>query len=155
MIIREANVTDIDDYMVVRMAVKENVLNNPSLVTRKDNENYLTLYGKGWVCEMDNQIVGLSIVGLTNHNIWALFVHPEFEGKGIGRKLHNIMLDWYFTQTEETVWLGTSPNTRAEKFYRRSGWTEAGIHGEGEIKFEMDYNKWKLINTALKEATKG
>jgi GNAT superfamily N-acetyltransferase len=145
MIIREANINDIDDYMVVRMAVKENILNNPALVTRKDNEDYLTIHGKGWVCETGNQIVGFSIVGLAQHNIWALFVHPEFEGKGIGRKLHDIMLDWYFTQTEETVWLGTSPNTRAEIFYRKSGWTEAGMHGKNEIKFEMTYNNWKLI----------
>ncbi|HKR03404.1 MAG TPA: GNAT family N-acetyltransferase [Bacteroidia bacterium] len=145
MIVREANVNDIDNYMVVRMAVKENILNNPALVTRKDNEDYLTLHGKGWVCEIGNQIVGFSIVGLTQHNIWALFVHPEFESKGIGRKLHDIMLDCYFAQTEESVWLGTSPGTRAEKFYRKSGWTEIGVHGKGEIKFEMDYNKWKLI----------
>ena len=145
MIVREANINDIDNYMVVRMAVKENVLNNPALVTRKDNEDYLTIHGKGWVCEIENQIVGFSIVGLAQHNIWALFVLPAFEKRGIGRKLHDIMLDWYFTQTNESVWLGTSPHTRAEIFYRKSGWTEVGKHGKDEIKFEMDFNAWKLI----------
>lgn len=145
MIVSEATINDINDYMVVRMAVKENILTNPELVTRKDNEEYLTIHGKGWVCETGKQIVGFSIVGLTQHHVWALFVHPEFEGKGIGRKLHDMMLDWYFTQTKESVWLGTSPDTRAEKFYRTSGWTEIGIHGKGEIKFEMDFNTWKLL----------
>ncbi|MCI1267364.1 MAG: hypothetical protein LKG19_12385 [Saprospiraceae bacterium] len=53
MIIREATVDDIDQYMVVRMAVKENIISNPALVTQQDNEDYLTHYGKGWVCEMD------------------------------------------------------------------------------------------------------
>jgi GNAT superfamily N-acetyltransferase len=148
MIIREANLNDIDEYMVVRMAVKENVLNNPALVTRKDNEDYLTIHGKGWVCEIENKIVGFSIVGLTQRNIWALFVHPEFEGKGIGRKLHDIMLDWYFAQTDENVWLGTSPDTRAEIFYRKSGWTEIGTHGKGEIKFEMTCNNWTKRKTS-------
>lgn len=117
MIIREATVDDIDQYMIVRMAVKENILSNPALVTRKDNEDYLTQFGKGWICEIDHRIVGFAIVGLKQHNIWALFVHPDFEGQGIGRQLHDIMLDWYFDQTQEAVWLGTSPNTRAEQFY--------------------------------------
>ena len=52
------------------------------------------------------------------------------------------MLDWYFEQTQTKVWLGTSPKTRAETFYRKSGWTEVGIHGKGEIKFEMTYEDW-------------
>jgi len=71
-----------------------------------------------------------------------LFVHPEFEKQGIGKKLHDMMLGWYFDQTKETVWLGTAPNTRAEKFYRKAGWKEVGTHGKGEIKFEMNYNDW-------------
>lgn len=144
MIIREATVNDIDHYMVIRMAVKENKLSNPALVTRKDNEDYLTIYGKGWVCEINNQMAGFSIVGLTQRNIWALFVHPEFEGMGIGRKLHDVMLNWYFNQTKETVWLGTSPHTRAEQFYIKQGWVAAGMHGKDEIKFEMTYDNWTL-----------
>lgn len=52
------------------------------------------------------------------------------------------MLDWYFKQTTHTVWLGTSPKTRAETFYRKSGWTEIGTHGNGEIKFKMTYKDW-------------
>ena len=87
MIFREATVNDIDNYMIVRMAVTENVLNNPALVPREDNVDYLTKYGKGWVCEMDGQIVGFSIVGLVQRNVWALFVIPVFERKGIGGKL--------------------------------------------------------------------
>ena len=75
-------------------------------------------------------------------NIWALFILPGFEGKGIGRKLHDMMLDWYFSQTKEIVWLGTSPNTRAEMFYRTAGWEEVGMHGSNEIKFEMSFDAW-------------
>ena len=146
MLFREATIKDIDNYMIVRMAVKENVLNNPALVTTEDNINYLTKYGKGWVCEIDKQIVGFSIVGLTQKNVWALFVHPEFEGKGIGRKLHDMMMDWYFNQTKEKIWLGTQPKTKAESFYRKSGWTEVGLHGENEIKFEMTFDDWRKIN---------
>ena len=74
---------------------------------------------------------------------WALFVKPEFEGLGIGKKLHDLMLDWYFSQTDKSVWLGTSPNTRAENFYWKAGWKEVGVHGDGEIKFEMSFEDWR------------
>ena len=143
MIFREATIEDIDNYMIVRMAVKENVLNNPALVPREDNVDYLTRYGKGWVCEIDNRIVGFSIVGLTQQNVWALFVLPEFEGKGIGRKLHDIMIGWYFEQTTEKIWLGTEHNTKAAAFYKNRGWTDVGMHGEDETKFEMTLEDWK------------
>ena len=142
MIIREARVEDIPQIQVVRNSVKENTLSNPDLVTDKDCEEFITERGKGWVCEIDGKITGFSIVDLKDNNIWALFVDPDFEKKGIGKKLHDIMLDWYFTQTKENVWLGTSPNTRAELFYRKSGWNEIGIHGKNEIKFEMTFENW-------------
>jgi len=143
MILREATINDIPQIQIVRHTVKENVLSNPSLVTDEDCEEYLTVRGKGWLCEADNAIVGFSIVNLKENNIWALFLRPEYEGKGIGRKLHDMMLDWYFNQTKKTVWLGTAPNTRAEKFYRKAGWREVGMHGKGEIKFEMSYEAWE------------
>ena len=141
--IREATTNDIPQIQVVRNAVKENTLSDPSLVTDKDCEEFINQRGKGWVCEADEGIVGFSIVDLKENNIWALFVHPDFDKQGIGRQLHDVMLDWYFIQTEETVWLGTAPGTRAEAFYRKAGWTEIGTHGKGEIKFEMTERKWK------------
>ena len=143
MIFREARITDIPQLQVVRNLVKENVLSDPALVTNKDCENYMFGRGKGWVCEVDGSVVGFAIVDLIDHNVWALFVRPGFEGQGIGKKLHDDMLDWYFAQTSVTIWLGTTPGTRAEKFYRTAGWREAGTHGKGEIKFEMSATGWK------------
>jgi GNAT superfamily N-acetyltransferase len=146
MIFREAITTDIQQIQIVRNSVKENMLSDPALVTDKDCEEFLTIRGKGWVCEVDNMIIGFSIIDLKEKNIWALFVHPEYERKGIGKKLQDIMLNWYFDQYDSTLWLGTAPGTRAESFYRRSGWKEVGIHGKGEIKFELSYNDWKKNN---------
>lgn len=142
MIFREALTSDIPQIQIVRHTVKENVLSNPALVTDKDCEEFLIVRGKGWVCEADNQLVGFAIADLQDHNVWALFLRPEYEGKGIGKRLHDIMLDWYFNQTGETLLLGTAFNTRAEKFYRLQGWKEAGLHGTKEIKFEMTYADW-------------
>jgi GNAT superfamily N-acetyltransferase len=142
MFFREASIQDIPEIQIVRHSVKENTLSDPSLVTDNDVEEFITVRGKGWVCEIDNKVVGFSIVDLKEKNIWALFVHPGYEKMGIGSGLHDLMLDWYFAQTNEKVWLGTSPDTRAETFYRKKGWKEKGTHGKGEIKFEMTYNDW-------------
>lgn len=142
MIYREAEIKDIPQIQVVRNAVKENQLSDPSLVLDKDVEEYIMNRGKGWVCEIDKRIAGFAIVDLIDNNVWALFIHPDFEAKGIGKKLHRRMMDWYFNNTKEKIWLGTAPDSRAEKFYRIQGWKEVGMHGKGEIKFEMDYRTW-------------
>lgn len=141
--VREARRDDIKQIQIIRNAVKENVLSDPNLVTDKDCEEFLCERGKGWVAEVDKHIVGFSIVDLKENNIWALFVHPDFENFGIGRKLHDIMLDWYFEQTVKSVWLGTAFNTRAEGFYKKIGWQHIGMHGSKETKFEMTYHNWK------------
>ena len=142
---REANIHDIPQMAVVRNAVKENTLSNPALVTTEDYIEFMTVRGKGWVCEVDGQIVGFAIPDVVDNNIWALFLHTDFENRGIGRKLHNIMLDWYFAQGKTQVWLGTAPGTRAEEFYRRSGWKQNGMYGN-EVRFEMTKTDWELIN---------
>ncbi|WP_310556670.1 GNAT family N-acetyltransferase [Flavobacterium sp.] len=145
--IREAKIDDIKQIQIVRNAVTENTLSNPDLVTDEDCKEFITVRGKGWVCEINNQIVGFSVVDLRENNVWALFLKPEFEKKGIGKQLHDVMIDWYFKQTKNNIWLGTSPNTRAEIFYRKAGWIEIGIHENNEIKFEMTYTSW--INIML------
>jgi len=139
---REAIPNDIPQIQIVRHAVKENVLSNPSLVTDEDCAEYLVNRGKGWVCESNGRIIGFAIADLVDDNIWALFVDPDFEKQGIGKELHQMMLNWYFSQGKKKAWLGTSPNTRAVSFYKKAGWIEAGLHGTTEIRFEMNSEYW-------------
>jgi len=143
---REATIEDIAQMQVVRHAVKENTLSDPNLVPDAAVAFYITEKGKGWVCEINGTIVGFAIVDLLENSIWALFVNPEFDRKGIGKKLHQLMLDWYFSKTKQTVSLGTSPETRAEEFYKRQGWTAAGHYPNGEVKFEMACETWIKIH---------
>jgi GNAT superfamily N-acetyltransferase len=145
MIIREAVTADIPQIQVVRKLVKENPLPDPSLVTDADCEDYIIRRGKGWVCESGNRIVGFSIISVKDNNVWALFVQPGYDRQGIGRKLHDVMMNWYFTQTDKPVWLGTAPGTRAEKFYEAAGWIRTGIRSNGEIRFEMGQSQWKSL----------
>jgi GNAT superfamily N-acetyltransferase len=140
---REATIADIQPIQIVRNSVTENKLSNPALVPDSDVENYISKRGKGWVCEVDGNTVGFAIADLVDNNIWALFLLPSFEGKGIGKQLHNIMLDWYFSQTTTPVWLSTDSNSRAAKFYLLQGWQILGPYGTIETKFEMTIQQWK------------
>jgi len=70
--IREAIIDDISQIQIIRNAVKENILSNPNLVTDADCIEFITLRGKGWVCEIDGNIVGFAIADLKENNIWAL-----------------------------------------------------------------------------------
>lgn len=140
--IREAMPSDIPGIQRVRNAVLENRLSDPALVPDTDVHDYIIRRGKGWVSVENDTITGFAIVSLLDKNVWALFLDPHFEKKGTGRLLHDKMLDWYFAQTTETLWLSTAPGTRAENFYRKAGWKETGIYGKGEIKFEMERTAW-------------
>jgi len=143
MVVRVADNRDIPNMTIIRNSVKENVLSDPGLITKNDYEIFIGSRGKGWVCEIDGITRGFAIVDLKERNVWALFVLPGFERMGIGRKLHATMLDWFFSQSEEAIWLSTSPGTRAEAFYRKAGWKEIGLHGKMELKFEMNAADWK------------
>ena len=137
MILREATIEDISQMHLVRTSVIENQLSNPNLISAKDYQDYLQDRGKGWVIALDGIIAGFAIVDLIDNNVWALFVHPNYERKGFGKMLHDKMINWYFSKTEKTVWLSTSRGTRAERFYKKAGWQQIGLLSNGEIKFEL------------------
>lgn len=146
MIFRDALPADIRQIQFVRNAVRENQLSDPSRITDTMVEEYILYRGKGWVCELNDSVIGFAIADLKDDNVWALFLLPEYEGRGIGRRLQEMMLGWYFQQGKESIWLSTTKNTRAEQFYRTSGWKETGIMENGEIRFEMTISGWKEIN---------
>ncbi|MBK9046665.1 MAG: GNAT family N-acetyltransferase, partial [Bacteroidetes bacterium] len=77
----------------------------------------------------DELVTGFAVVDLVVHTTWALFVRPGYEGNGIGTILQQLLLTSYFQQT--SIRFGfTSPGTRAETFYRKSGWYETGVYGK-------------------------
>ena len=82
--------------------------------------------GRGWVVEVDRTVVGFAIGNAQDGNIWALFVDPDHEGRGHGRRLHDTMVAWLWSCGLRTLWLSTEPGTRAQRFYSRAGWTDVG-----------------------------
>jgi GNAT superfamily N-acetyltransferase len=134
---RRANIEDIPLMSEIRLAVKENVLSNPARVTREMYVDYLDLLGRGWVCERDGVVIGFSYAAKEDSSIWALFVRPECEGLGAGRALLALAAEWLFSLGNATVTLGTSANTRADRFYQQMGWTRGAMKDAVEVYYSL------------------
>ena len=119
----------------IRLAVRENVLQTVE-VTEESYVAAIEETGRGFVAVEDDAIRGFAVANRLTGNIWALFVHPEHEGRGYGRELQHAMLSWLFTTGVARAWLTTAANTRAERFYRASGWRFVEHLKNGEVLFE-------------------
>lgn len=126
---RQANADDIPAMSAIRLAVRENVLSDPSRITRQMYEDYLELLGRGWVAEVDGIVVGFSYADKINSSIWALFILPAYEGKGLAKQLLNIATGWLFEQGRKHVRLSTGIDTRADRFYTLQGWRRERVEG--------------------------
>ncbi len=121
----------------VRLAVRENTLSAPDRITAADYIDAIAKLGRSWVVAADGEIVGFAS-GLNTGNVWALFVHPDHEGRGYGRLLHATVVSWLRSLGQRRLWLTTAPGTRAERFYPSLGWQARGMVDGGDIRFELD-----------------
>lgn len=137
--IRPATRLDIPQLQRVRAAVRENVLRTPGKVTVRDYEEHIDGRGRTWVAEHDGAIVGfVSVDGATSW-LWALFVDPDHEGRGLGRALLAAALAWSRERGAASLELTTEPGTRAERFYRAAGFVAQGLeHGERRFSLALD-----------------
>lgn len=131
---REAGPADLGDLMRIRYAVRENRLSF-QLPEARVLEG-LTTRGRGWVAEDDGAVVGFSMADEPDEMIWALFLLPDWEGRGIGRALLDRAVEWLWSRGVERITLTTAPQSRAEGFYARLGWTAIGDKN-GEVVFEL------------------
>lgn len=134
-IFRQADARDIPAMSKIRLAVTENVLSDPDRITRQMYEDYLALLGRGWVAEIDGVVAGFSYANQTDGSIWALFIAPEHEGRGLAKRLLELAVQWLFAQGRDTVRLSTGIGTRADRFYAMQGWTRE--RGEGNDAFYL------------------
>ena len=124
--IREATAEDIPETFKIRVATKENVLTEDDLwksgITPQAVEKLLQTCCKCWVTEYDHRVVGFCTANAETKSIWALFIYPEYEGRGLGRLLMEAAVDWLWSKGTDQIWLTTETNTRADGFYRHLGW---------------------------------
>jgi GNAT superfamily N-acetyltransferase len=135
-LMRQAVTADIDAMHRVRTSVRENRLVSTVLPPSRYIE-YIESHGRGWVIEADGAVVGFAVADSRDGSLWALFVDPEHEGQGYGRRLHDAAVRWLFDRGHDRIWLTTSPGTRAQRFYELAGWTDAGAAPNGERRLEL------------------
>ncbi|HSY18647.1 MAG TPA: GNAT family N-acetyltransferase [Candidatus Acidoferrales bacterium] len=139
MIFREMEQRDICSCIGVRTSVRENRYSLEELrqagITEESVAGMLTTTHKGWVCEMDRRVVGFCMGNRNNGEFWVVALLPEYEGRGIGRKLMELAVQWLRASACAEIWLWTSPDvsTRAYALYRKSGWDDCGVQNGQRI----------------------
>ena len=129
---------DIRALSEIRLSVTENVLSDPGKVTYEMYVDYLSRSGKGWLCEIDGEAAGFSVASLSDTSIWALFVKPGYEGRGIGTRLLSLATGWLFDMGASRITLSTGANTRADRVYESLGWKRGEINPDGEVRYHLD-----------------
>jgi GNAT superfamily N-acetyltransferase len=134
---RQASVHDIPAMSRIRLSVNENRLRDPTRITPQMYADFLEKDGRGWVAQVDGEIVAFSYANRIDGSIWALFVDPRFEGQGLGKQLLSLATDWLFSLGFRRVTLSTGTLTRAAQFYTRLGWRLASS-SVGDSVFVLD-----------------
>jgi GNAT superfamily N-acetyltransferase len=138
MMIRKATIEDRPRITEVRNAVRENRLSPANVSRVEDTARWIYENGTFWVCEQDGAVQGFAVADVRDGTIFGLFVHPDYEGRGIARALLPLACEDLRQAGHTKAKLTTDPGSRAERFYRRNGWTDTGRREKGEIVFERD-----------------
>ncbi len=136
-VLRQATAADVKGMQRVRHLVRENRLVSTT-ISDEEVLRAIEQTGRGWVVESDGEVVGFAVGDATNGNIWALFVHPDHERRGHGRRLHDTMVAWLASRRLRRLWLTTEPGTRAQGFYEAAGWRLVGRTDRGELRYELE-----------------
>lgn len=148
-IIRPAEAGDVAGLFHVRLSVRENALSMAELaalgITPETVTDMIATEPCAWVAVEEDRIVGFSMIDAKAGSLFAAFVLPGHEGRGIGRQLV-AAAERQLRSRHAVAWLETGTSTRAEGFYRRLGWRavqdsavqDIGAQdiGEGDIRLE-------------------
>ena len=134
--VRQATQADIAAMSRIRLSVSENVLRDPTRVTAGMYEDYLERCGRGWVAEENGEVRAFSYANHVDGSIWALFVDPAHEGRGLAKPLLALAEQWLFEQGFSCIRLSTAADTRADRFYGRQGWRRGAVAGH-EVEFRL------------------
>lgn len=92
---------------------------------------------RAWLAEVDGLPVAFSMADARECTVFAMFVRPGYEGRGLGRALMREAEEWLYSRGCGEIWLltGGDPRLRAHGFYKRLGWGAAGVEADGQLRF--------------------
>ncbi len=130
---RPTLLSDVDRTFAVRASTRQNPLTIEQLaewgITPESvMQDYASGAWVGWVCEVEDQIVGFCTGCVATGEIVVVAVLPAFEGQGIGIRLLTEVIQQMRESGVRSFWLSASPDPliRAHGFYRANGWIPKG-----------------------------
>ncbi len=139
--IRKARLGDVGAIFAIRSRVRENHLSASELaergITKAAFGKWLTDGYGIWIADLDGSAAGFAIAIPHESTLWALFVDPDFEGRGVGAALLRMAEEWLFAQGCDDISLttGADPKNRAHGFYDMHGWHSTGDVDGDEIEY--------------------
>lgn len=138
--IRPATVADVGPMFRVRTAVRENALSLDELaaigVTPQAIATAIQSAPCAWVAaDAGGEVLGFAMVDLDTACLFAAFVLPEQEGRGIGQGLIQTCEAALF-ERHPLAWLETAGHSRAAGVYRHLGWGNETEVGDGDVRLE-------------------
>ena len=132
LVIRETREDDLEACFSVRARTRENPIPRERLarmgITPESSAADLRSGAvKGWVCADGPEVVGFCSADAEGE-VLVLAVLPEYEGRGVGKRLLSRAVDWLRSRRVRRIWLAAdpSPQVRAHGFYRAQGWRPTG-----------------------------
>lgn len=139
--VRFATEEDIPALFDIRTSVRENHQSREELaeigVTPQSIAEMLRTNSRAWLAEVEGTPAAFTMADAGEGTVFAMFVRPEYEGRGLGKALMRETESWLFAQGWDEIWLltGSDPALRANGFYRHLGWRDAGVQEDGQIKY--------------------
>ena len=126
---RPAQPTDVAECIVIRGQTRENAVSAGRLaalgITAESWSEWVQTGAlPGFVCRDDANIIGYCFGELATGEVVVLALLPDFENRGIGRQLLDLVVDELFRAGHTRLFLGCSadPTSRSYGFYRHLGW---------------------------------
>jgi ribosomal protein S18 acetylase RimI-like enzyme len=146
LVIRETRESDIESLFHVRARTRDNPIPREQLaaagITPASSAAALRSGDqKGWVCLDGSAVIGFCSADGVGGEVIVLAVLPEYEGRGVGKRLLAHAVDWLRARGAGRVWLAASPDPaiRAHGFYRSQGWRPTGERvGNGDEILVLD-----------------
>ena len=140
---REATIADVPKMFEVRCAVRENHMSVGQLTRAGITPESVSamICGRDYTApliEIDGTVVAFGMAQLSSGYVFAVFVRPEFEGRGFGTAVLGWLESALRAGGASQAWLSTGGDTsmRAHGFYRARGWTASGLLSDGQMRYE-------------------
>ncbi|CAI8701141.1 MULTISPECIES: GNAT family N-acetyltransferase [unclassified Pseudomonas] len=138
---RMATVEDVESLFEIRTSVAQNHLSREQMdalgITAQVLNSAIKEGPCVWIAEVDERPVAFSMIDRDEGEVFAMFVRPAYENRGLGRLLMAAAEAELF-RAHERIFLVTDgrQEIRANGFYQRLGWTVVARVDARDVRYE-------------------